>query len=242
MSYEHRSNVNVRKIPPPIKIVSITIIILIIIYITVPRFPSLIFTSIARPFWNFEKNAKGVNIPITLELQNTTIKLLQEENIELKEALGRNASSTVIISYILKKPPFSAYDSLVLDVGSDDGVKVGDKVYAIGGVLIGEIIEVSGNKISRVKLYSSYGEKYEVFIGQSNIQTTAFGRGGGSFEITLPRDAKIYENDIITVPNIKSSVFGIVRKIETLPAKAFSTILFSQPVNIYEQKWVEIKK
>lgn len=223
----------------PLKVAGVVVFVLILLYLFLPRFLPSLFTSIAGPFWGIEKNSLTKPELMFPELQNATLTELQKENGELKRLLEMRISSSSLVAYVLKRPPFSAYDAFIISAGSKVGVKNGAKVFAIGNVLIGEIAEVSPTT-SKVKLYSSYGEKYEVFIGPKNIQAAATGRGGGSFEVVLPRDVKIQEGDSITIPHLTTSVFGIVRKIIADPARAFSTILFSQPINIYEQKWVEI--
>ncbi|MDQ5893332.1 MAG: rod shape-determining protein MreC [Patescibacteria group bacterium] len=239
MSYEHKSNVQPKRIGLPIKIVSLIILILVVLYLFFPTLLSSFFTTIVRPFWGIEKNIKEGTAFISPELQNATIIELQKENADLKKIFDTRVSSSSLVAYVLKKPPFSAYDTFIIDAGLDSGVKNGAKVYAIGKVIIGEVIDASP-LISKVKLYSSYGEKFEVFIGVDDIQATATGRGGGSFEAVLPRDVKIQEGDTVTIPHLTTTVFGIVKRVIADPARAFSTILFSQPINIYEQKWVEI--
>ena len=235
MSYEHRSNINRKRISTKIKIVVLICILIFIINIIAPQFLSSSITSLIRPFWN-NKEIQG----ISTELKDATVSQLKNENTELKKALDRGNASSTVMSYILKKPPYTAYDIYIIDIGLNKNLKKGDKVYSIGNVLLGEIGEVNTNT-SKVKLYSSYGEKYEILIG-NNIEATAIGKGGGTFEVILPKGTEIKENDIVTVPNINVSVFGIVRKITIDPAKTFNTILFAQPVNIYEQKIVLIDR
>lgn len=212
-----------------------------LIYVFFPSFLPNLFSSIAKPFWTIEKNIVNSDILVSTDFINEKIASLQRENTELKEILGRTASSTIILGYILKKPPFSAYDTFIIDLGQNDGITIGDKVYAIGDILIGEIEEVNVSS-TKVKLYSSFGEKYDVFIGSKNIEAVALGRGGGSFEVTLPRDIKIGEGDEVRSTDTGSSIFGIVDKYISDPTKAFSTIFFAQPLNMYEQKFVIIKK
>ena len=240
MSYEHRSNVQPKGVSMQIKVVGITAVILIVLYLFFPQFLSNFFTTITSPFWRVEKNIRVGNEIVSIDLQNSIIKELQKENFELKSIMHRYATSSApIISYIIKKPPFSAYDSYIIEIEKDSDVKVGDKVYAIGNVLLGEIVE-KNYLTAKVKLYSSYGEKFDVLIGKNNIQATAMGKGGGFFEAILPKDVKIVENDTVMVPDIKISVFGIVKSVSIDSGHSFSTILFSQPINIYEQKWVLI--
>ncbi len=238
MSYEHRSNVRRNSFPLPIKIAIIVACLLFVIYLIFPNLISNIVSSIVRPFWS----SPNVLPNVSLELQNATIRELQQENIELKSILKANASTTAPhMYYIVKKPPFTVYDSYVVDVKSSNNVMIGDRVYAVGNVLIGEVSEVNAG-FAKVKLYSSYGEKFDVLIGKKDIQASALGQGGGSFEVILPKDIKVSEGDIVTVPDFGTTVFGIVKNIKVDPARAFSTILFTQPINIYEQKVVFIYK
>ena len=225
----------------PFKIIIFIIVILGILYFFFPRLLPSLFIDTSSSLWRINKEIRKENSNINTELDNLTISELQKENIELKSLLGRTASTSrnMVLAYVLKKPPFSSYDLFIIDVGSINGIKVGDKAYAFGDILIGEVAEVF-NDVSKVRLYSSQGEKYEVNIGQDNIQTSATGKGGGAFEVILPRDVTVHKGDVVTVPDISNSVFGIVKDILVEPAKAFSTILFSQPLNIYQQKWIVI--
>jgi len=239
MSYEHRSKINNRLLPFPIKITLIVIVVFLLLNFIFPNLLSRISTAIASPFWSIERGILSDDLESNAKLESAMISQLSQENEELKNILGRKASSSpMILASIIKKPPFTAYDIYIVDVG-DNIVAIGDRVYVEGNVLVGEVVEVSG-KYVKVKLYSSYGEKYDVLIGKSNIQTTATGHGGGSFEVILPRESKVLINDDVFIPTLSSSIFGIVKSINIEPAKAFSTILFSQPINIYEQKWVQI--
>jgi hypothetical protein len=239
MNYEIKSSIRKSKFAGPLKVVTIIIIILVILHFIAPNLLPSFFTSIAKPFWNIGIGDRPDISLLSIDGQNNIISQLQKENKELKEQLGRPILKNSLLAYILKKPPFTVYDSFILDVGTNQGVAIGDKVYSFGDILIGEILEVSPS-VSKVKLYSSYGEKYEVLIGEKNVQATATGRGGGSFEIVIPRDIKVAEDDSITIPNISNTVFGTIGEIIAEPARAFSTVIFSQPINIYEQKWVLI--
>ncbi len=240
MSYEHRSNVGNRRGTKPLKVISIIIIILLALYLFAPNFLPNLTSKIAGPFW---KIGKADPVSFSQEYENALIDELRKENESLKSLLDRGATTTPTLAYILKKPPFTAYDTFVIDIGKRVGVVVGEKVYGVHEVLIGEIAEVS-DSTSKVKLYSSFGEKYEAVldVGTSSegVQVTATGRGGGSFEIVIPRDMEVKIGDVVTVPNLQTNVFGIVKEIVADDAKTFSTILFSQPINIYELKWVEL--
>ncbi len=239
MNYVLRSSIHKRKIFWPIKVVGVIVLVLVLLHFAAPTFLSSIITTIVSPVWNINSGNRPSLNQLPDNTKDMIISELTKENFELKEIMNRAVSKNLVLAYVLKKPPFTAYDSFILDVGSNDRVEKGDGVYVLGNILIGETEEVFSNT-SKVKLYSTYGEKYDVLIGEQNIQATAVGRGGGLFETIIPRDVKVSEGDTIIIPNISSSVFGIVSKVIADPARAFSTIIFSQPINIYEQKWVQI--
>jgi cell shape-determining protein MreC len=237
MSYELKSSIQRNKIGLPIKIVTLIVVLLVIFYFVAPNILSNTLLTIIKPFWSVNRGDAPSVASLSSGTQNILIQELQNENNELKSILGRDEQNDYVMAYILKKPPYIAYDTFVLDVGTDHNIKVGDKVYSSGNILIGDIAEVYSST-SKVKLYSSSGTKYEVLIGEANIQATATGRGGGSFETALPRDVKVSEGDVVSIPDISNTVFGIVGKIIADPVRSFSIIIFSQPINIYEQKWV----
>src|SRR3989344_692271 len=103
-----------------------------------------------------------------LENENLKMKLIEDEakmanynsildeNIFLKEILGRkNTKTSVIVSAILAKPNKSFYDTLVIDIGLKQGVKVGDSVFALGNIPIGRIAEVHAYSSKVILFFSS---------------------------------------------------------------------------------------
>ncbi|MDP3962635.1 MAG: hypothetical protein Q8Q03_02095, partial [bacterium] len=135
--------------PFSLKIVLSAAVILFALYFFAPQALSSFFTMIASPFWTIGKSDEQ-NKPIFY----AGVVALQKENEELKELFGRTEKSDKLLAVILKKPPVSAYDVFILDIGDDKGLKKGDRVYARGDILIGEIAEVNG-RTSKAKLYSS---------------------------------------------------------------------------------------
>jgi cell shape-determining protein MreC len=229
----------------PFKIITGIIIVLLLLYIFAPTFLPSIFLKIASPFWNIVKPSEEelAQIISSKDYESALVLELRKENEALKEILNRNTDASSTLAYILKKPPFTAYDTFIIDIGLKDNIKVGEKIYAGENILLGEIAEVY-DSTSKVRLYSTPGEKYEVTLGvgtsTDNIQVGATGRGGGSFEIVVPRDLKIKEGDTVVIPSLTPNVFGIVKDIVTEDTNTFSTVLFSQPINIYQLKWVEL--
>jgi len=167
--------------------------------------------------------------------------VLLKENLELKQILGRVDNRDFILASVLAKPNKSIYDSLIIDLGSDSGIKRGNDVFAFGNILIGKIDEV-GKKTAKVKLFSSPKEKQEVMVGFSNIVVTATGKGAGNFEVEVPRDATVDIGDPVVAVGINNPFFGSVEEIISEPINPFKIVLFKSAVNIFELKWIQIEK
>lgn len=174
--------------------------------------------------------------------ENTLLQSLRDENDQLKELLGRKAEhDDRLLSVILARPPRIPYDSLIVDVGEDHDIQVGDLVYGEMDYLIGHVDAVY-SKSSVVKLFSAPGEKIDVLLGSSTIPVVAEGRGGGNFYIKVPKNINVTEGDEITVPSLKSIVLGTAEKVDSSDGEAFSYIYFKLPVSLNALHYVEIKK
>ncbi len=165
-----------------------------------------------------------------------------DENLKIKEILGRKQEKAdMILSGILSKPNKSPYDTLVIDVGTNNGISVGQRVFALGNIPIGRVAEVYVNT-AKVILYSNPGEKIEVIISGSDTFMQIVGRGGGNFEMILPRDFVLEKGTEVVFPGITPYAIGIVQTIISDPRDAFQKALLVSPVNIQELKFVEIEK
>lgn len=238
-------------------VVFILIAMIIAVRIFFPEITSGFFTAIARPFWRVEFSIINGQLRSNEQLLNDNQELLRKleianvgmksteslvaENEQLKSLLGRVSTSSGILAAVLQRPPTIAYDELIIDIGSDMNLSIGNIVYAAQNVPIGRIEEVNAHT-SKVILFSSPGQSYSVFIGKSNIAATAIGKGGGQYSAELPRSADISEGDFVSIPSIKGNLYGIIRSIIADPSATFETVLFSAPINIYQLRWVYVEK
>jgi len=174
-----------------------------------------------------------------LRLRLLTKDLLLQENKELKSLLGRLDSRVVILAEVLSRPNRSPYDTLIIDIGKDKGVQEGDTVLVAGEIRIGDVSEVY-LRSSKVELYSSPGRTEHVVVGANAIPAVAKGKGSGNFEITLPRDVPVAEGDAVTIPDMETTMIGIVSYIGKDPNSPFQTILAKSPVNFYDLEWVQV--
>ena len=167
---------------------------------------------------------------------------LLDENNKLKEILSRkNEKINLILAAILAKPNRSPYDTFIIDAGKDQNITVGDLVFALGNIPIGRVSEVDANS-SKVVLFSTAGEKTEVIITGRDVFTAITGRGGGNFEMIMPREFTLEKGTTVTLPGLTPYVVGIVETIISDPRDASTIALLTSPVNIFEIKFVEVEK
>ena len=79
-----------------------------------------------------------------------------------------------------------------------------------------------------------------MLVGNEGTPAEAMGKGGGEFEVKLPRGIKVLKYEPIVIPTLGIGIFGIVEEIITNPADPFQTILFTNPINIQSIQMVTI--
>lgn len=197
-----------------------------------------------RALFIFKKDLENENKRLREDLEIAGAKLLDrnllyEENVELKELLGRDVAGVSVFAAVLTKPNRTLYDTIIIDVGENAGIRKDDKVLYGDNIIVGKIVEVFGRS-AKVLLLSSPDEEIEVVVGEGNISTVAYGRGSGNFELKLPRDTNISIGDVVSAPGISTRILGAVEYIESKPSDPFKTIIFKGPINIFKLKWVEV--
>jgi len=235
----------------------VVIAVIALLQFLLPHFMPGLWTSFARPFWRAEFSVSSGALQSPEQLMNEnemlerqiaddqvrlqSVNALESQVQEFETLLGRTATSSRVLAAVLKRPPYSPYDELVIDLGHDNGVSSTSLVYAPGNVLIGRITDAL-SQTSKVMLFSSPGEQYQVLIGNAHTPATAVGRGGGQYQAQVSRDVKVSEGDYIVDPSLNDHVFGIVTSVVSDASDPFATVLFAPPVNIYQLRWVLIQK
>ena len=114
----------------------------------------------------------------TIDSQNsslTTLSTLESENAALKAELGRTDHINGTLARVTVPPNRSIYDTIIIDIGSDEGITVGQDVFAFGSVALGTISDVSDSS-STVSLYSASGRQTAGTTTGSDIAVTLIGR------------------------------------------------------------------
>lgn len=148
---------------------------------------------------------------------DTTLALLTEENKELRALLSAT-SSPRIVSGVISRPPYTPYDTILIDRGSRDGITENAPVYHSGGIAIGYVRSVFPGS-ALVTLFSSPGAESTVYVFGPNLFTTAYGEGGGVIRISVPQGVTIEQGDTIVLPSLDSGALGTVDEIRSVPTE-----------------------
>lgn len=174
-----------------------------------------------------------------LKTETAVMSLLETENAELKSSWGRSTEKVqTLVAAVLVTPPRSPYDTIVIDVGSVDGVIAGALVSSHSNVILGKVQTVYPYT-SIVELFSSPESVHEVVLGQG-VRAQATGKGGGVYEVSLPRDTIVAMGDPVYIPSITPRVYGIIDYISEEEARPFITIKFKTPINVERLTFVEV--
>lgn len=187
--------------------------------------------------------AENATLKARIETYNAELlelRILRDENLKLRNELSYIKSpNDVIVSRVIGKPSQSLYNSLIIDQGSKSGVVVGQLVTTQGTIALGRVASVSANT-AVVELFSGPQFDRDLVMKNQSITVPAKGKGGGNFEIHIPREIVVTDGDMLTLPEYPSLVLGVVKSIIFDPRDPFQTVLARTPVNIQELNFVEV--
>lgn len=164
--------------------------------------------------------------------------LLYEENLMLKETMGRLAQPNALLAAVLVRPPETPYDTLVLDVGEREQVSIGDRVTAGGTMRIGEIEEVYAHT-ARVRLYSAPGLSHDAFL-RGEVPVRVEGIGGGSLRAEVPHDAEAKVGDLVSLPGIEPNFSLMVEQVDDGRGDSAATVYLRLSANPFAIRYAEV--
>lgn len=148
---------------------------------------------------------------------NATLRLVMNENTELRALLGASTSARIGAG-VIARPPFTPYDTIIIDKGSDDGIVERAPVYYGAGKVLGYVRSVFRDS-AHVTLISSPGMESTVYVFGPNIFTTAHGEGGGTVRLSVPQGIKIERGNLVILPSIDTGVVGEISDIQSIPTE-----------------------
>lgn len=168
------------------------------------------------------------------------VSLLESENQALKVEFDRDPESPGTLAHVLTVPNRSFYDTFVIDAGSAEGVRVDQQVYAFDAIALGVVSSVAEHS-AVVTLFSAPGRETSGTAVGSDVAVTLIGRGGGEYEVRMPRDVYFEVGSAIALQSVYPAVLAEVQKIITDPRDPFQRLLAKAPVNLTALKWVVVR-
>ncbi len=233
--------------------------VLVIIFIMAP----LIRRAVRGPAWLAETMAQAGTDAVgsftpkeTLLVENAALKsqlqadqaelvgfqVTADENSKLQSELSYLPNPTATIeARVLGGANESLNNTMIIDQGSDHGVAVGQLVTAQGTVGLGKVASVTSTTAT-IMLFSGPQFSGDLLMQSQNITVPAIGKGGGNFEIHIPREIKVTDGDLLAFPDMPDIAVGVVKSLIFDSRDPFQTVLASVPVNIQELSFVEVVK
>jgi cell shape-determining protein MreC len=177
-----------------------------------------------------EKNALELELASQQGMATTLAHTLRE-NEELRALL--NASSTGrIAAGVIARPPFTPYDTLVLDQGSESGIIAHAPVFHINGTAIGYVQSVSAHN-ALVTLLSAPSVRSTVYVFGPNLFAHAEGQGGGVVRISIPQGISVSLGDSVVLPSLNGGMLGTIDAVESTPTgpEQYAFVTLSTPLS-----------
>jgi len=217
------------------------------------------FSFVLAPVWNLGSAlSAGVGSSATVftseaqqqaeraELIARTDKLTAENAVlaarlsDLTRLLGTRTEPVAgIVAGVIARPPVSPYDVLILDAGTNAGVKVGARVEGVGGIPIGTIAATT-NTSARVLLYSTPGMITSAWLGEERLPLEVTGVGSGAFRASVAREVVVQEGDLLYFAGPGAVPSGIVVDASTDPSDTKTRLQIRPYANPFSITWVTI--
>ncbi|PIS05503.1 MAG: rod shape-determining protein MreC [Candidatus Buchananbacteria bacterium CG10_big_fil_rev_8_21_14_0_10_42_9] len=183
-----------------------------------------------------------------LKIENAVLRTQVEENELLRQQLNftQNYQFNYVTAAILSRGIDRAFDQVIIDRGSADGIKPGMPVIFGDGLLLGKVAAVQ-KSISNIRLISDQLSKVAVSI-QNNGQTVGVLEGsfGLSTKVELiPGDVEIEPGQIVVTSGLDPFVpagliVGEIERVEKKTNEFFQTAYVRPLVQLSEPSIVSV--
>lgn len=178
----------------------------------------------------------------TLRQQLAGIQLIEDENKSLRTLLDYpKIAQETMTARVIAKPSQNIYDRIMIDRGTRDSVKIGDRIIAGENSMIATIDQVTETTAEGTLISGSFW-KGDAVIARLGITVPVEGKGSGNFELHIPRDMDVRDGDVMTLPGSSDFVFGVIKSVQFDERDPYQTVLARTPVNVQELKFVRIVK
>lgn len=167
--------------------------------------------------------------------QDSAYQALKAENDQLALmahlAQDNTGTTTAIISSFRSSP----YGTFLIGAGREEGIGHDSIVLTDLDFVVGRVTDVSTHT-SLVTQLLSPGKSVDALIGENTATFT--GIGGGNARAQIPRDIEVKAGDIVTSGMVGGRRIGIVGKVESESADAYSTVYMRLPQNVSSMRFV----
>lgn len=183
-----------------------------------------------------EDKYNNFNLICTSAIKNLETKVAELTNaLKRKDELGGAESIT---AFVIGKPPLTPYDTIMIDIGEAEGVKVGDLVL-VGKLLIGDISQVfRGN--SSVRIYGKRGEDLNLLLGEKRLVVVGKGLGMGVVKTKVINNQGSFQDQAVRIQHNSGYIFGFVDRVESRMGDQYQDLTIKSPINIFELGSVEV--
>lgn len=187
-----------------------------------------------------EKNNKLMDEIENYQLDLMDYEVLKNENSRLREELKIKPPGEFIYTSVVSRPPQIPLDTLLLNVGIADSVKIGDLVLVSNKILIGKITKVSNHK-STIALNSFAEAVFYGFIARTSESLEVKGIGGGNMEAKVPLNFDVMPGDKVMISDSEKFLAAIVGAVTEDKSLGSKSVLMYLPVNTPHLNTVFVK-
>jgi rod shape-determining protein MreC len=174
----------------------------------------------------------------SLEVQLREVEL---ENQDLRRLLGLRARAplgTLISVNVIAQDPLAVVQAVMVDRGSDDGVRVNQPVISWRGI-VGRVVEVHPTA-SKVLLATDVNSAISARVQDPDSRATGVTRGTGNGRLLLqyiPREDRVRSGDVVITSDIGGTfpsglVIGRVVQVRQKDVEAFQEALVEPAVDM----------
>ncbi len=182
------------------------------------------------------------------QVAESQIEELRNENQILKKQIGfveNSANKELIPAKIIQREPITFLDSIVVNRGENDGVKIGQPVVS-EGALVGRVSELFPGE-SKITLITSKNSIIQAMLQKSrNLGVLKGGISGITLE-NIPQDIEVAPSELVVTSGLGGGIdsgilIGEVRGERSSRAEIFKTLNIQPTVDFNRLELVFILK
>ena len=90
-------------------------------------------------------------------------------------------------------------------------------------------------------LFSAPGKTTSGTAAGNDVGVTLIGRGGGEYEVRIPRDVEFVVGELIAHQSSTTRVLAEIERIATDPRDPFQRLIAKAPINLQALEWVIVR-